>query len=246
MRQLIAGNWKMNGLSAAAAALVDEIGAHAPGLACDLLVCPPFTQIFPAVARLRGGAVGVGGQDCHQAVSGAHTGDISAAMLADLGCSAVILGHSERRQNHHETDAQVHAKVLAAIRAGLMPIVCVGETEAERDAGHQKQVVAAQIAASLPADFAGVVAYEPIWAIGTGRTPTEAQVAAMHHDIRADLIARLGEPGKLVRILYGGSVKADNAAGLLAVPEVGGALVGGASLQAKDFLAIARLARDLV
>jgi len=239
MRQLIAGNWKMNGLSAGAGALTGAIAAGAGEVSCDLLVCPPFTQVARVVEALRGSVVAVGGQDCHASASGAHTGDISPEMLADLGCSAVILGHSERRQNHHESDAAVHAKVLGAMRAGLMPIVCVGETEAERDAGKHVAVVGGQVAASLPDGFAGVIAYEPIWAIGTGRTPTEGDVEAMHRHIRSALVARLGAAGGGLRILYGGSVKPDNAAGLLAVPEVGGALVGGASLDAGQFLAIA-------
>ncbi len=237
VRQLIAGNWKMNGLSGQAAALAGTLArATAPA---DMLVCPPFTQIGQVAAILRGTAVRVGGQDCHIHGSGAHTGDISAAMLADLGCSAVILGHSERRQHHHETDALVKAKAEAAHRAGLMPIVCVGETAAQRDAGHAQAVVCAQVDASLPQGFSGAVAYEPIWAIGTGRVPHEADVAAMHAAIRAALIRSLGPAGGALRILYGGSVKPDNAARLLAVPEVGGALVGGAALDATAFLAIA-------
>ncbi len=240
MRQLIAGNWKMNGFSAESIALAETIANAADEISADLLVCPPFTQLAAVVAALRGSKVGVGGQNCHAAANGAHTGDISPEMLSDLECSAVILGHSERRQNHHETNAMVHAKVVAAMRAGLMPVVCVGETEAERDTGHHLQVVGSQIAASLPRHFSGAVAYEPIWAIGTGRTPTQANVEAMHRYIREALVTRLGEAGAAVRILYGGSVKPDNAAQLLAVPEVGGALVGGASLVARDFLAIAR------
>ncbi len=236
----------MNGFSAESEALAETIANAADELDCDLLVCPPFTQIVPVVAALRGSPVAVGGQDCHAATGGAHTGDIAPEMLADIGCSAVILGHSERRQNHHETDSLVYAKVLGAMRAGLMPIVCVGETEAERDGGHQMQVVGSQIAASLPRDFSGCIAYEPIWAIGTGRTPTEANVEAMHRYIRSALVTRLGQAGGGVRILYGGSVKPDNAAKLLAVPEVGGALVGGASLVARDFLAIARNATPAV
>jgi triosephosphate isomerase len=243
MRQLIAGNWKMNGLSAQAASLAAAIMEHAGTAPCDLLVCPPFTQIASVASQLKGSAVQVGGQDCNAAPHGAHTGDISAEMLADLGCSAVILGHSERRQTHHETDAQVRGKVAAAVRAGLTPIVCVGETEAERDSGAHMRIVGAQVAASLPDGFAGVIAYEPIWAIGTGRTPSEAQVEAMHRHIRAALVERLGAAGAGLRILYGGSVKPDNAVSLMAVPEVGGALVGGASLQAEAFMAIARAAR---
>ena len=241
MRQLVAGNWKMNGLLEEAEALAEALrGEAAPG--CDLLVCPPFTVIDRVAVLLARTPVRVGGQDCHADPSGAHTGDISAEMLADLGCTAVILGHSERRQDHGETDEQVRAKAVAAARAGLLAIVCVGETEAQRDAGREMEVVGRQVAASLPEGFAGVVAYEPIWAIGSGRTPTGGDVETVHRHIRAALVARLGEAGRQVRILYGGSVKPDNAAALLAVPEVGGALVGGASLDAASFLAIARAA----
>ncbi len=242
MRKLVAGNWKMNGLTAASLALADGIAAGAGGIDCDLLICPPFTQIAALAARLRGGAVRVGGQDCHVAAAGAHTGDVSADMLADAGCSAVIVGHSERRADHGETDGRVRAKAVAAARAGLMPIVCVGETEAERDAGMALAVVERQVGESLPDDFAGVLAYEPVWAIGTGRTPTEADVASMHLHIRGLLVARFGVAGVGLRILYGGSVKPDNAGALLAVTEVGGALVGGAALSAAGFLAIAAAA----
>ena len=245
MRQLIAGNWKMNGSLAMAGALANALRAAAAdkALACDLLVCPPATLVTVAAHALQGSPVAVGGQDCHAKASGAHTGDISAAMLRDCGATHVILGHSERRADHGETDAQVRAKVVAAVAAGLMPIVCVGETEAQRLAGEQDAVVAAQLAGSLPDGFAGVVAYEPVWAIGTGRTPTEADVAAMHAHIRRELVARLGTAEAGPRILYGGSVKPSNAAALMALPEVGGALVGGASLVAEDFLGIARAAR---
>jgi triosephosphate isomerase len=242
MRQLIAGNWKMNGLLAEAMALSKHVAAGAGGLPCDLLVCPPATVIRPVAGALAGTSVAVGGQNCHFAAGGAHTGDIAAAMLRDAGASWVILGHSERRHDHAETDAEVAAKVAAAVAAGLAPIVCVGETEAERLAGRQEAVVGGQLAGSLPRDFAGVVAYEPVWAIGTGRTPTEADVAAMHGFIRATLLRQLGAAGRGVRILYGGSVKPSNAGLLLALPEVGGALVGGASLVGADFLAIARAA----
>jgi triosephosphate isomerase len=242
MRQLIAGNWKMNGLRADALALARAVADGAGGVAGELLVCPPATVIRPVADELAGSRVQVGGQDCHVAASGAHTGDVSAAMLRDAGASWVILGHSERRSDHAETDALVRAKVAAAVAAGLDPIVCVGETEAERLDGRQEAVVGAQLAGSLPEGFAGVVAYEPVWAIGTGRTPTEADVAAMHGFIRAVLRRHLGEAGQGVRILYGGSVKPSNAASLLALPDVGGALVGGASLVAADFLAIARAA----
>ena len=243
MRQLIAGNWKMNGLLAEALDLAKTVAAQAAGLGCDLLVCPPATVIRPVAGALAGTGIAVGGQDCHAAVSGAHTGDIAAAMLADAGATWVILGHSERRADHGETDAEVLAKVAAATAAGLAPIVCVGETEAERVAGRQEAVVGTQLAGSLPQGFAGVVAYEPVWAIGTGRTPTEADVAAMHGFIRATLVARLGAAGRELRILYGGSVKPSNARALMGLPDVGGALVGGASLVAANFLEIAKAAR---
>ena len=241
MRQLIAGNWKMNGLSAEAAAIAGPL-REASGLVCDLLVCPPFTQIAAVAHILTGSPVAVGGQDCHVNDKGAHTGDISAAMLRDAGAAWVILGHSERRQDHHETDALVHAKSKAAVAAGLTPIVCVGETEAQRTASDHNKVVGGQLAGSLPAGFAGVVAYEPVWAIGTGKTATEADVAAMHLFIRQTLVTLLGQTGNDLRILYGGSVRPANAASLLAVPHVGGALVGGASLKADEFLGIARAA----
>jgi triosephosphate isomerase len=244
-RPLVAGNWKMNGLSASAAQL-DNIIAGVPSLAkrVDILVCPPFTLVVAFAARARGSRVAIGGQDCHAKASGAHTGDIAAEMLADAGASAVIVGHSERRSDHHETDADVHAKVLAARRAGLLAVVCVGETRAQRDAGKAREVVGGQLAASLPdgaVDF--VVAYEPVWAIGTGLTPTPEDVADMHRFIRERLAARFGNAGDAARILYGGSVKADNAAELLAVDNVDGALVGGASLNAEEFLAIAAVYR---
>ena len=242
MRHLIAGNWKMNGLTAEADSIASPLRTGAAGLACDLLVCPPYTQIAAVARILAGSPVAVGGQDCHTAEKGANTGDISAAMLRDCGATWVILGHSERRQDHRETDALVLAKTRAAVAAGLTPIVCVGETEAQRGSGQQNDVVGGQLAGSLPEGFAGVVAYEPVWAIGTGKTATEADVAAMHLFIHEILVKRLGAAGKVVRILYGGSVRAANAASLLAVPHVGGALVGGASLKAEDFLGIARAA----
>lgn len=240
MRQLIAGNWKMFGKLA-------EISAYAGALQAapahvDLLVCPPFTLLERFATALQGSRVAVGGQDCHPNPQGAHTGDIAAPMLAEAGASHVILGHSERRTDHGETNAEVNAKAQAAIAAGLTPIICVGETEAEREAGEAEHVVRSQLLHSLPAGFAGAVAYEPVWAIGTGRTPTTGDVAAMHAAIRAALLAQLGGAGAKTLILYGGSVKPGNAASLLALPEVGGALVGGASLRAEDFLAIAMAA----
>lgn len=238
IRPLVAGNWKMNGSLGMAGTLIGELRQLAAGEgAVDLLVCPPFPYLGAAGVALSGSKIALGAQDCHVAPSGAHTGDVSAAMLADLGCAYVILGHSERRADHKESSSLVAAKAEAAIKAGLTAIVCVGETEAERDAGQAEKIVEKQIVESLPAtaDAAHlVIAYEPVWAIGTGRTPTTADVAAMHRHIRA-LIARRGP----VRILYGGSVKPSNAAELMAVPEVNGALVGGASLKAADFWAIA-------
>lgn len=242
MRHLIAGNWKMNGLRESAAAIATPLRDGANGLGCDLLVCPPATLIGTVAQILAGSSVAVGGQDCHAKVSGAHTGDVSAAMLRDAGAAYVILGHSERRADHGENDAVVRAKTEAAMAAGLTPIVCVGETEAQRMAGEQNAVVGTQLAGSLPAGFAGVVAYEPVWAIGTGKTPTEADVADMHAYIRGKLVALLGANGQNLRILYGGSVKPGNAAALMGLPDVGGALVGGASLNAADFLAIAKAA----
>jgi triosephosphate isomerase len=242
MRQLIAGNWKMNGLTVQAQALAGKL-RDTSGLSCDLLVCPPFTQIIAVAQILADSAVAVGGQDCHAAPQGAHTGDISAPMLADAGATWVILGHSERRQNHGETDELVREKVLAATQAGLTPIICVGETDEQRQSGQETEVVGWQLAGSLPQGFGksfdGVVAYEPVWAIGTGKTATEQDVATMHAFIREELLRQFGESGRGIRILYGGSVNPGNAATLLAVPEVGGALVGGASLKAEDFLAIA-------
>jgi triosephosphate isomerase len=244
MRQLIAGNWKMHMLRQPAAELATGVRTDARGLACDLLVCPPFTAIETVAGALAGSDVAVGGQDCHAQGQGAHTGDVSAAMLRDAGATWVILGHSERRQNHGETDELVREKVLAAVEAGLSPIVCVGETDEQRTAGRQTEVVGWQLAGSLPKPFAGVVAYEPVWAIGTGRTATEQDVAAMHAFIREELVRQFGDVGQGIRILYGGSMRPANAGSLLAVPHVGGGLIGGASLKADDFLAIARAARQ--
>ena len=244
-RSLIAGNWKMNGLAASVAQL-DKIIAGAARLpaAVDILVCPPFTLLAGFAARAKGTRVAIGGQDCHAKASGAHTGDIAAEMLADAHATAVIVGHSERRQDHHENDAEVRTKAMAARRAGLLPIVCVGETRVERDAGRAHDVVGAQLAGSLP-DGAGdfVVAYEPVWAIGTGLTPMSKDVADIHGFIRGQLAARFGSFSETARILYGGSVKASNASELLAIDNVDGALVGGASLNAEEFLAIAGVYR---
>lgn len=238
----------MHGLVTEAFALASALKEGARGLAAEqagLLVCPPYTALATVVAVLRDTPVAVGAQDCHSAPSGPHTGDISAPMLRDLGASFVILGHSERRIGHHESDALVRSKVAAAIAAELTPIVCIGENLAEREAAQQESVVARQLEASLTSDFAaahGAIAYEPVWAIGTGRTPTLEQIIAMHAHIRATLVTRFADAGRALRILYGGSVKPNNAAAILSVPEVGGALVGGASLAAAEFLAIARAA----
>jgi triosephosphate isomerase (TIM) len=243
-RPLVAGNWKMNGLKACAVEL-EKIIAGAGGVRnADVLVCPPATLIAHFAALARGSGVGIGGQDCHAEPAGAFTGDISAEMLKDAGASAVIVGHSERRHYHGETDAMVRGKALAARRAGLVAIVCIGETRAERDAGNAREVVGRQLDGSLPdgaADF--VVAYEPVWAIGTGVTPTLDDVVAMHRFIRDRLSVRYGEAGQGVRILYGGSVKPANAKELLTAENVDGALIGGASLKADDFLAIATVYR---
>ncbi len=242
MRQLIAGNWKMHGLAAEAVALAEALRDGAAGIGCELLVCPPFTRIEPVARILAGSPVAVGGQDCHPETAGAHTGDISPTMLADAGARWVILGHSERRQDHGETDELVRNKVLAATAAGLTPIVCVGETDEQRMGGRETEAVGWQLEGSLPKPFTGVIAYEPVWAIGTGRSCADDDVRTMHAFIREEMVRQFGDAGREVRILYGGSVKPANAAALLAVPEVGGALVGGASLNAADFLAIARAA----
>ncbi|HEX5377582.1 MAG TPA: triose-phosphate isomerase [Phenylobacterium sp.] len=237
---LIAGNWKMNGDGAALA----EAQATAAGLgttSARVAICPPATLVARAAGAVRGTALAIGGQDCRAEVSGAFTGDISAEMLADAGASLVILGHSERRAGYGETDALVAAKVGAALRAGLEPIVCVGETLEERKAGRALDVVTGQVRGSLPADLAGkafAVAYEPVWAIGTGLTPTTPEIEEVHVAIRATLVEMFGDHGATPPILYGGSVKPGNAAEILHAAEVGGALVGGASLKASDFLGI--------
>ena len=242
-RPLVAGNWKMNGLTTSLAEL-DRMIAAAPRLApkVDLMVCPPATLVAACAARAAGSPLAIGGQDCHAEASGAFTGDISAEMLKDAGASAVIVGHSERRSFHKETDSDVRAKALAARRAGLMAVVCVGESRDERVAGRTLDVVGTQIAGSLPDGATAqtlVVAYEPVWAIGTGLTPTPADVAEVHGFIRGKLVERFGAAGEGMRILYGGSVKPSNAKELMAVADVDGALVGGASLKADEFLAIA-------
>jgi triosephosphate isomerase len=247
MRPLVAGNWKMNGLSASLAELgklKEALAAEAPP--CEVLICPPFTLIAQANWHVKG-AFALGGQDCHAKPGGAFTGDVSAEMLKDAGASYVIVGHSERRQYHGESDADVAAKAEAAWRAGLTAIICIGETEGQRQAGAHNHVCAGQLAGSVPLAATAantVIAYEPVWAIGTGKTPTAEDVVAMHAHIRACLVERLGEGARQLRILYGGSVKADNAAELLNLAEVNGALVGGASLKAEEFQRIVRSVKD--
>ncbi len=239
MRKLAAGNWKMNGTKAALAE-VQALLAACPAPACEVLLCPPATLIS-AMAAHAGPALQVGAQDCHAKPNGAHTGDLSAPMLADAGASHVILGHSERRADHGETDAQVRAKAEAALAAGLVAIVCIGETEAQRDQGETLEVIGAQLDGSVPDGATAanlVIAYEPVWAIGTGRTPTPAQIAEVHAFLRARLTARIGAEAAKTRLLYGGSVKPGNAVEIFALPHVDGALVGGASLKAADFAPI--------
>ena len=242
--KLIAGNWKMNGVAASLAevtALRQALEAEAP--VCRVALCPPATLIARLTEVATGSRIEVGGQDCRPEPSGAYTGDISATMLKDAGASLVILGHSERRQGHGETDLLVSAKAEAALAAGLSPIVCVGETLDQREAGRAVEVVRGQVLNSLPLALMGrdfAVAYEPVWAIGTGLTPTLEQIEEVHRAVRAAMVERLGLAVADRPILYGGSVKPDNARDILAVPEVGGALVGGASLRAADFLGIIR------
>lgn len=243
-KKLVAGNWKMNG-GRASLNEVRAMLAEAPKLAAvDLAVCPPALLAGPVGELLSGSSIALGGQDCHESPSGAFTGDVSAEMWAEAGARYCIVGHSERRSGHHETDAAVSAKAGAVIRAGVIPIICLGESLAQRDAGETVKIVAGQLAGSLPAaarDKPVIIAYEPIWAIGTGRTPTTAQVAEVHAALRTGLRSLLGgTQAEAVRLLYGGSVKPDNARELMHVPDVDGALVGGASLKAADFLAIAR------
>ncbi len=233
----------MNGTWRGSTRLADAVREAAPSVYADLLVCPPFLHIHAVATTLLGSRVGVGGQDCHAEPSGARTGDTAAPMLRDSGATHVILGHSERRADHGETSDVVLAKCRAALAAGLLPLVCVGETQEQRDSGQAEAVVARQLAQSLPLGFitsGGIIAYEPVWAIGTGRSATEEDVATMHAMIRGAIVDTYGPSARATRLLYGGSVKPGNAAALLALPEVDGALVGGASLVAEDFLAIAR------
>lgn len=244
---IIAGNWKMNGLRASLREIeeLEQLLAEGPPAACRVVVCPPATLVDPMVEVIDGGQVAVGGQDCHAEASGAHTGDISAQMLADVGARYVIVGHSERRAAYAETDEKVRSKARAAITAGLTPIICVGETEEERLNGTALEIVERQLAGSVPdeaATNATVIAYEPVWAIGTGRTPTSGDVGEMHGHMRRLLADRFGTAGETVPLLYGGSMKPANAAEILGIENVNGGLIGGASLKASDFFAIIRAA----
>lgn len=252
IRPLVAGNWKMNGLRESleeAQTFYEHLASTEP-LPVDAMICPPATLLMAMSGALAGTEILLGGQDCHPEPSGPHTGDVSAEMLADAGASAVIVGHSERRTEHGETDALVQAKAQAAHRAGLTAIICVGETEAERQQGQTLERVAAQLNGSVPEDASAantVIAYEPVWAIGTGLTPTPADVAEVHGFIRSQLVEVCGEAeANAMRLLYGGSVKPDNAQDLMAVDNVNGALVGGASLKADDLFGIISAYRQLV
>lgn len=246
-KKLIAGNWKMNGLLADGIDLAKNVSVGVKALGkpqCEFLVCPPFTLLMAVKKALRGAKVALGAQDCHFADKGAHTGDISPLMLKDLGCSYVILGHSERRADHYETDAIVADKAVAAHKAGLKTVICIGETLEQREAGQAVDVCRKQILGSVPADSTAVdtvIAYEPVWAIGTGKVPTTQDVEEVHFAVRQVLAQKLGKAtANKMRILYGGSVKPSNAKELLSLPDVDGALIGGASLKAEDFLAIAK------
>jgi triosephosphate isomerase len=250
IRPLVAGNWKMNGTSDSLAVLHAIAGGVSPAIAsaADVVICVPATLLARAAEAVAGTSVAVGGEDCHPKAHGAHTGDISAEMLADCGATHVIVGHSERRTDHGERDALVAAKAEAAWRAGLVAIICIGETKDEREAGDTLQVLSRQIAGSVPSGATAentIIAYEPVWAIGTGLTPTSEDIAEAHAHIRAELASRAGADASRMRILYGGSVKPDNAPQILMIANVDGALVGGASLKAEDFLAIAEAARAL-
>ena len=237
MQKLAAGNWKMNGLDASLAE-IDALAAAHPSPACEVLICPPASLISRLADRASGTAIKTGAQDCHANVSGAHTGDLSAEMLADAGAAFIIVGHSERRADHGEDDATVRAKAEAAWRAGLTAIICIGETLEEREAGETLAVVGGQLQGSVPDGATAtntVIAYEPVWAIGTGKVPTLEEIAEVHDDIRARLTARFGDEANGMRLLYGGSVKPSNATEIFGVSNVDGALVGGASLKAEDF-----------
>lgn len=237
-RQIIVGNWKMNGTTRDSQALVQALLGKVTTDGPEVVICPPFTQLGLLASTLEPSPIGLGAQDCHKEVSGAHTGDISPAMLTDLGVSHVILGHSERRLEHGELDETVREKAVAAAKAGLTPIVCVGETEDQRESGDHFDTLGWQIKGSLPDGFSGILAYEPIWAIGTGRAATTEEIAETMTFLREELIRQFAEAGKTIKILYGGSVNDKNAASILSIADVAGALVGGASLKAEAFLSI--------
>lgn len=242
-RALVAGNWKMNGLRSSAVelkSLADKVsGSEDPN--CDILVCPPATLIIPFSQQNISSAIEIGAQDCHTNEKGAHTGDLSAEIIKDAGATAVIVGHSERRTDHGESSELVREKAQAAYRAGLTAIICIGETQQQRDAGETLEIISTQLSASVPAEANAsntVIAYEPVWAIGTGLTPTEAQIGEVHTHIRQCLVQSMGDEAFSIRLLYGGSVKPDNAREILLIENVNGALVGGASLKADDFFGI--------
>ena len=240
---IIVGNWKMNGLSADSVDRVKQITASLtaePVSGVEVVVCPPFTQLSLVHQTLNGSTVALGAQDCHKDDKGAHTGDIAPSMLKDVGASHVILGHSERRRDHGEVDETVREKAVSAAQAGLTPIVCIGETEDQRQSGEAEDTLGWQIKGSLPDGFTGIVAYEPVWAIGTGLAATPEDIKSTVAFIRAELVRQFGDAGKSLRILYGGSVDAGNAASILSIPDVAGALVGGASLKPDAFLSIIR------
>lgn len=241
-RALVAGNWKMNGTTASLGELrLLATMLEGVKLSCDVMICPPAPLLMAASKLLRGGIIRLGGQDCHPEPRGAHTGDIAAEMLKDAGASAVIVGHSERRTSHRENDALIRAKAQAAHRAGLVAIICIGETLEERKQGHTMRVIGEQVQGSLPEKANGantILAYEPVWAIGTGLTPSPSEIGSVHAHIRDKLAVLVGEPARGVPILYGGSVKPSNAGELMAIDNVNGALVGGASLKAADFIGI--------
>ena len=249
-RPLVVGNWKMNGSRAALA----ELAAMGKGFdgalraKVDLVICPPMTHVALAAQAAVGTGIGIGAQNCHAKVSGAHTGDVSAEMLADIGAVAVMVGHSERRTDYKEKDADVQAKAEAVRRAGLMAVLCLGETKAEREAGKALSVVRRQLKESIPEDMPAhqlVIGYEPVWAIGTGKVATPKQANEVHHRIRKLLVALFGPAGTSIRVIYGGSVKPENAAELMAEPDIDGALVGGASLDARSFFDIIEAARPV-
>ena len=246
-RPLIAGNWKMNGLKAEGIELASSLAEHMaaePDPAFDMVVCPPFTFLEAIGGYVADTPIQLGAQDCHAAGKGAHTGDVSAGMLADLGCRFVIVGHSERRADHGEKDAAVKAKAAAVLACGLTAIICIGETEKERDGGMTFDVVQSQLRGSLPEDAGAdntVIAYEPVWAIGTGRTPSDDEIQEVHALIRGELSTAVGEDeSAALRVIYGGSMKPENARNLLRLPDVDGGLIGGASLKAEDFWSIAK------